>query len=98
MFRKACIIAGCAIALSACTSAQQTQAQADLQTALTILKLAGCDTALLSAAAAPVISVAVDANGQKIAQAVSATGAAVCQAPASALASPVGTTLGTPAS
>lgn len=90
------IVTGICLSLPGCSSTQQTTAQNDLTTALQIMKLAGCDTAVLSAAAAPVISVTVDANGQKIAQAVAQTGQAVCTAPAPALVSPVGTTLGTP--
>lgn len=97
-FFIAAALAGVSAAVSGCSTTQQATAQADLQTAQVILKTAGCDVAALSAVAAPIVQVATDANGQKIAQLVDATGAAVCSAPAPALASPAGTVLGSPAS
>lgn len=92
-----------ALALVACGNAQApgaptpAQVQGDLRLALQVLKEAGCVASVASAAAAPIVAVTSDAQGNKILAAVSATGTAVCTAPApAAVASPAGTVLGQP--
>lgn len=74
------------------------QVQQDLAVARQALQLSGCAVATFGAAAAPIIAVAADAQGNKMLTAVSATGAAVCTVPApSGLVSGPGTVLGTTA-
>ena len=88
-------LAGCGLVQWAQTGVPPTpaQIQQDAATAASLLKAAGCDVSVLSAAAAPIIQVAVDDQGNKIAKAVDATGTAVCVVPTPGLTSPAGTAL-----
>lgn len=86
-----------ALALSACGATQPTPAQIqnDLQIALNTFKTAGCIVQAASVAAAPIVAIEADAQGNKVLTAVSATSGLVCtaSAPPSIVSAP-GTTLG----
>lgn len=82
-------LAGCALFNSVQTGTPLTPAavQQDVDNAVYLMKASGCAIASAGAAAAPVISVAADAQGNQVLQAVTAAGTVACQltVPASAL-------------
>lgn len=85
-----------ALGLAACNSTQTATVQNDLVIAQAALKTAGCDIAYLNQVAQPIIMVAIDEQGQKVAKVVSNIGASICTAPVVGIYSAPGTTLGTP--
>jgi hypothetical protein len=79
--------AAAAAFLAACSSAgapSSAQIQLDAQTALALLKTAGCAIDVAATAAAPIIAVTVDAKGQQVLQASDASGKALCAVPVAA--------------
>lgn len=90
-------LSGCAAYNSATTGKPLDPAQVrqDLAIAAQALREAGCLAAVAGAAAAPIVAVTADAQGNKVLSAVGASGGAICTAPApAAIVSAPGTTLG----
>jgi len=77
-------LVGLAIGLCACAGnggqpLTQAQVQQNLDNAVYLMQAAGCAVAAAGTAAAPVVSIAADAEGQQVLQAVDAAGSIVCK-------------------
>lgn len=84
-------LSGCALfnAVSTGQPLSQTQVQSDLANATYLMQAAGCLATSAAAAAAPIIAVAGDAQGNQVLAATSASGAVLCQMTVPATALPV---------
>jgi uncharacterized protein YceK len=85
------LLSGCALITAAKTGQplDQNQVRADLANAAYLMQATGCSIAVAGAAAAPVISIAGDAEGNQVLQAVDAAGMVACKLVVPATALPV---------
>ncbi|MTK63033.1 MAG: hypothetical protein F8N15_00430 [Methanobacterium sp.] len=76
------LLSGCVTSTAIQTGHAPTPAelQAQVQADLAALQAIGCTVSILSQAAQPIVTATVDADGQRIAQAVDQTSGRVCQA------------------
>lgn len=85
------LLNGCALisSLQSGTPLTPAQVQQDLANITYLMKAAGCLTSTAAAAAAPIISIAADAQGNQVLTATAATGAGLCALTVPATALPV---------